>query len=135
MSRMPRRLVLALLLCGFGIALLDQAIALLREGYLALRPPDLSPAENFGHIRRASRWGRWLEHAGLVVLWLLALRLAFPHGIVRDEYPTLLAFLIAFTLGRSLLGVGEGFATDFLWQTLICGALAVAIHHLLPVRN
>lgn len=130
----PRRLILALLVCIAGIALLDLGTDLLRQQFLAQRPADLTPAESFEHFRRASRWGWWLERGGLVLLWLLALLLAFPRGLVRDEYPTLLAFLLAFTAGRSFFGRGEGFSTDFLWLNLICGGVALAIHLVLTRR-
>jgi hypothetical protein len=131
----PGRLLLALLLCVAGIAVLDLAVDLLRQQRLAMRPPDLTPAESFDHFRRASRWGWWLERGGLSLLWLLALLLAFPRGLVRDEYPTLLAFLIAFTIGRSFFGWGEGFSTDFLWLNLICGGVALVVHDLVSRRS
>lgn len=124
-------MVLALLLCVGGIVLLDLAWELLAQKLLAQRPPDLTTAESFDHFMRVSRWGWWLERGGLTLLWLLALMVAFPRGLVRDEYPTLLAFELAFTVGRSLSGRGEGFTTDFLFMNLICGGVALAIHYLL----
>lgn len=132
---LPRNTLLALLICFFGIGLLDQLLETLRQYFLSMRGTDLPPALSFESFARIGRINRWAGYAGLCLLWLLALMIARPHGITRDEFLLLLAFAVAFTLGRSFLGVGEGFTLSFLTLNLICGGVAITLQYLLLARR
>lgn len=131
-----RELWLAMLICAVGIGLLDVGRDLLQDLlYAVTRDSDGAVRDNFV-LRLVIRI--WLDgafYAGLAALWLVALVMVFPRGIVKDEYPTLLAVLFSLVLGRSFIGVGEGLSTDFLLLNMVWGGLAFAAHSVVTGRD
>lgn len=64
----------------------------------------------------------------MVLPCLLALRLSFAHGIRREEQPWLFLLLVGLTVGRSFLGVGEGFTSSFALPACACGLVAPLLY-------
>ncbi|MDQ7263881.1 hypothetical protein NM680_18970 [Paracoccus sp. PS-1] len=124
----------ALALCVLGMGALDHGLRLAA----ALIAGDYAPGSGFEAFRAVSRLEARVigigEALGLVLLCLLALRLSFPHGIRRAEQPWLFLLLVGLTVGRSFLGVGEGFTSSFALRESACGLVALLLYAFLPKR-
>ena len=131
---MPRRAA-ALCLCFFGMALLDHGIA----GVAAQISGPLPSGRGFDAFAEVAGRRRLvteaLQPAGLVVLILLALRIAIPQGVTRQDLGLLIGILFALTAGRSFLGIGEGFSTRFGLPVVICGLAALCLNQMIARRN
>ncbi|SIO18854.1 hypothetical protein SAMN05444002_3352 [Vannielia litorea] len=119
MSRVTRRdsgflskTGLALVISLLGVGAMDRLFALLNPGLSALATGKVSDES----VDRVALFIRLLPLAeGLVIALItwLALRVARPHGSGSNEYTLLVLIGVGMMVGRSFLGIGEGFSTDF----------------------
>lgn len=132
----------ALALCFFGMAPLDHGIAWLAACISGPLPAVIS----FSAYDKVARARQLItdvaEPAALVLLILLALRLALPHGLrgavtrarVQRDLGLLLGILLSLAAGRSFLGIGKGFSADFGQPVLICGLAALCLNQMITQR-
>lgn len=131
---MPSRAA-ALCLCFFGMALLDHGIAWIAELVSGPLPSSVS-FQAYAEVASKRRLvTEVLQPAGLVALILLALRIAIPQGVTRQDPGLIFGILFALTAGRSFLGIGEGFSTDFGLPVVICGLAALWLNQMIARRN
>ncbi len=107
----------AFVICMFGTALIDHAL-------LALKPKLTSAGDGRIDTAQLERLQQFLnvkpfaEVSLITAIAFVAFYLSRPNGFRKNEYPLILLVIASMTLGRSILGIGEGFSTDFLLTAL-----------------
>lgn len=123
--------VAALCLCFFGMALLDHGFAWIAAQISGPLPSAVS-FQAYAEVTSKRRLvTQALEPAGLVALILLAMRIAIPNGVTRQDPGLIFGTLFALTAGRSFLGIGVGFSTDFGLSVVICGLAALWLNQMI----
>lgn len=131
---MTRRLA-AFALCLFGMGALDHGLQafwnVIGQGYGPGMSIDTFAADAVAK-RRFVAIG---EGIGVTGLFLAALRIGFPAGLIGDQARWIVALALALAAGRSFLGLGEGFTAPFGLLMVICASLALVIYRYLPQRG
>lgn len=121
----------ALALCLVGMGALDRAIASVAAWISGPLPTKMGFQAYVEVSQQRQLVTDLLEPAGLVILVLVALRIAIPKGLTRRDSGLVLGILFALTAGRSFLGIGEGFSTDFGMVVVVCGFAALALNQMI----
>lgn len=75
-------------------------------------PEELERLQRFLNVKP------FFELSFITVIAFAAFKLTRPNGFQANEYALVVMVVAGMTIGRSLLGIGEGFSTDFLWVVL-----------------
>lgn len=133
-NKLKMSAALAFSLCFFGIALMDHVLQFLKPELTATggRKTNSEELEKLQQYMSLKPISEVFLIAGIA---FFTFKLARPNGFRTNEYPLIVWAIASMTLGRSFLGIGEGFSTDFLWTALPGTLIGFVAYGVLRLRH
>ena len=125
------RTLSAFSICVFGIALMDYAFHVLRPRLTASGDGTVDATE-FEALEQFTRLKPIAETGFIAIIAFVAFLVSRPNRR-SNNYKMVIMIVVALTIGRSFLGIGEGFSTELLWTALLGIFLGFTAYHFAKV--